>query len=87
MEFTQSAANAILTVMKKNNLDPKDFILLFERMDNGTLGFTFSKDKIHSRVFHGLRVKINSDVGMDNTVVDFGEVAGRRGIIFLEKQK
>lgn len=87
MIITESAANAILNVMKKNELDPKLFLLQFDRLKNGALGFTFSMENMHkSREFHGLKILLQPEVNMDGVTVDFGEINGRKGIIFMEKQ-
>jgi hypothetical protein len=81
MRITESAANVILGVMSNNGLDPKKFLLSFEKLSNGALGFTFIKNEVSEwREFYGLRV--NVAINMDITV-DLGEFDGKKGIIFL----
>ena len=82
MRFTESAANVILEVMSNTGLDPKKFLLNFETLSNGALGFTFSRDD-HSecRDFHGLRVSVSGNTA--DITVDLGEYNGKKGIVFL----
>lgn len=83
MQITESAANVILKVMSNNGLDSKEFLLNFETLDNGALGFTFSKDDgSESREFYGLRVSVGQSIG--DITVDVSEIDGRHGITFLE---
>lgn len=88
MKITESAVNAILEVMKKRKLDPKKIVFDFHLLDNGGIGIGFSRDR-HGQVqqYGELTVTIGSDVDMGQTVVDFGEINGRKGIIFLEKKE
>lgn len=85
MKLTDSAAAAILEVMKKRRLDPKKIKFEFHLLENGGVGIGFTPDR-HGTVqqYGDLTVVIGRGVDMGNTVVDFGEVDGRMGIIFLE---
>jgi hypothetical protein len=85
MQITESAANAILKVMSNNGLDSKKFLLNFETMENGELGFTFSRDeKSVCREFHGLRVIASEN--LDNMAVDIRDLKGIKGIVFSEQK-
>ncbi len=87
MRLTDSAAAAILEVMKKRRLDPKKIVFEFHRLDNGGVGIGFTKDRQGTAQQYGeLTVMIGNGVDMGETVVDYGEVNGRMGIIFLEGQ-
>jgi hypothetical protein len=85
MQITESAANAILEAMSNNGLDSKKYLLNFETMDNGALGFTFSRDEESvCKEFHGLRVIAGKN--LDNMAVEFRELKGRKGIVFSEQK-
>jgi len=85
MKLTDSAATAILDVMKKRKLDPKKIVFEFHLLKNGGVGIGFSRDKHGTSLQYGdLTVIIGNGVDMGNTVIDFGQVNGRMGIIFLD---
>jgi len=85
MKLTDSAATAILDVMKKRKLDPKKIVFEFHLLENGGVGIGFSRDKHGTSLQYGdLTVIIGNGVDMGNTVIDFGQVNGRMGIIFLD---
>ncbi len=87
MRLTDSAASAILEVMKKRRLDPKQVVFEFNLLDNGGVGIGFTKDRQGTAQQYGeLTVMIGNGVEMGDTVVDYGEVNGRNGIIFLENK-
>ena len=87
MIITESAANAILGIMKKTDLDPETIVLRFDHLDNGALGFTFSKENNPNiQNFHGLKVLLGNNSYMVNTIIDFGEINGKKGIIFMENK-
>ena len=81
MKITESAANVILAVMSNNGLDPKKFLLNFESLDNGAVGFAFSRGDRSEREFYGLRVNVCRNT--DDITVDLGEIDGKTGIVFL----
>ena len=84
MKLTESAANAILSVMKKRKLDPKKIVFEFHLLDNGGIGIGFTRDRQGvSQQYGELTVMIGNGVEMGETIVDFGKVNGRMGIILL----
>lgn len=84
MKLTESAANAILSVMKKRKLDPKKVVFEFHLLNNGEIGIGFTRDRQGvSQQYGELTVMIGNGVEMGDTIVDFGKVNGRMGIILL----
>ncbi len=86
MKITPAAADAILKVMAKKGLNPKKFFLeigVFE----GNLGLGFT-DERHGKVltFGNLSVVIAHNVDTTGAVVDFGEIDGRKGLLFTGEQ-
>ena len=82
MRVTDPAADAILKVMQKKNLDPSKYFLevgVFE----GNLGLAFTKNR-HGRAlrFGALTVVVASNVDTTGVVVDFREIDGRKGLLF-----
>lgn len=87
MKITDSAAQIILEIMKKKRLDPKEFVFEFHLLENGGVGIGFTKDRQGLAIKHGeLTIMIGHGVDMGDTVVDYGEIDGRMGLIFLEKK-
>lgn len=87
MRLTDSAAAALLEVMKNRKLDPKKIVFQFHLLDNGGVGIGFTRDRQGTLQQYGeLTVMVGHGVDMGETVVDFGEVNGRKGIIFLENK-
>lgn len=82
MKITDSAAQAVLEVMKKKKLDPNHVFLeigIFE----GNLGMAFTREKLgRSYNFGELTVVIRHDVDAAGVLVDFGEINGRKGLVF-----
>lgn len=87
MTITPAAVTAILDVMKRRHLDPKQVMFEFHLLANGGVGIGFSRDR-HGTVkqYGDLTVVIGAGVEMGETVVDYGEVGSRKGIIFLERK-
>lgn len=86
MRFTESATNAILNTMRSKGLDPKTTFLEIGTF-NGNLGIGFTRDKIGRLVSNGdLTIVVASNVDTTGVVVDFGEVGGRKGLIFLGEE-
>lgn len=87
MRITDSAAQAILQVMLKKGLDPKNSYLeigLFE----GNLGLGFTRDRFGKLLQFGLLgVVVSQSVDVTGVVIDFGEINGRKGLVFLEEDK
>ena len=85
MKLTESAVAAILNVMKKRRLDPNQVVFEFHLLDNGGVGIGFTRDRQGvSQQYGDLTVMVGNGVNMGNTTVDFGEIKGRMGLIFLE---
>jgi hypothetical protein len=85
MKLTDSAAEAILGVMKRRKLDPKKIVFEFRLLENGAVGIGFNQERQGQAQQYGdLTVMIGYGVDMGNTIVDFGEVKGKKGIIFLD---
>jgi hypothetical protein len=86
MKITESAAEAILQVMIKKGLNPKTTYLEIGVFD-GNLGLTFTRDR-DGRVdrIGALSVVVATNVDTTGVVVDFGEVNGRKGLIFLGEE-
>ena len=86
MQITETAAQAILEVMKSKGLNPKTAFLeigVFE----GNLGLGFTRTPIGTTVKKGeLSVVVSSQVDTNGVTIDFGEVNGKMGLIFLGEQ-
>jgi len=88
MRFTESATTAILETMRNRGLDPKEFVFDVSIRENGAVGIGFTKDRAGVASQYGdLTVMIGHNIDMEGVVVDFGEVDGRRGIIFLSEEE
>ena len=87
MKLTDSAVEAILHVTKKRKLDTKQVVFEFHLLDNGGVGIGFTRDRQGvSHQYGDLTVTVGHGVDMSGTTVDFGEVNGRMGLIFLDEQ-
>lgn len=86
MRITDSASDAIVKVMKSKGLNPKTTYLeigVFE----GNLGMGFTRHPIGKIIKQGeLSVVLSSAVDTDEIIVDYGEVNGRTGLIFLGEE-
>lgn len=88
MKFTDSAVSKILEIMKRKRLDPKKVFFALRTMDNGEVGIGFSRERDGtSQKFGELTVSVGRGISMPNLLVDFCEIDGRKGIIFLEENK
>jgi hypothetical protein len=86
MKITNAAAEAIVNVMKTKGLDPKKFCLEIGVFD-GNLGLGFTNEMKGKTIEFGeLRVVINRQVDSNGVTVDYGEVKGTKGLIFLGEQ-
>ncbi len=83
MEITESAVNSILNIMKSKGLNPKNTFFeigIFE----GNLGLGFTREKIGKIVKKGdLTIIVASTIESENIKIDFGEVNGKKGLVFL----
>jgi hypothetical protein len=83
MRITESAANAVVQVMIRKGLNPKKTFLEVGVFDGG-LGISFTNERNGNLMQVGpLSVIIASNVDTTGVVMDFGEVEGRKGLIFL----
>lgn len=89
MKFTESAVDAILGTMKRKGLSPKEFIFELSIRENGAFGIGFSKDRVGFKHQYGdLVIMVGPNLDMSGITIDFGEIDGRQGIIFLtDKQE
>lgn len=84
MQFTKSSIDALRHVMKKNNLD-KNKIVFEIKSHNGNLSIRFCPEITGEILFiEDLRIVVDGDLKNAEIVVDFGEVNGKKGIIFLQ---
>ena len=86
MKFSESAVAAILKVMTGRGLNPQTTFLeigVFE----GNLGMGFTRESL-GKIFEfgSLRVIVANNVDTTGIVVDFGEVAGKKGLVFLGEE-
>lgn len=87
MRITESAVKAILDVMNKKGLNPKKIHLEIGVFEGG-LGLGFTNEGIGQRQHFGdLSVVISHSVDTEGVVMDFGEVDGRKGLIFLGEEQ
>jgi hypothetical protein len=83
MRITQSASEAIVTVMKSKKLDPRNTFLEVGVFD-GNLGLGFTREPIGKTLKQGdLNIVISNEIDSEGIVVDFGELNGKKGLIFL----
>lgn len=83
MRITESASNAILNTMASKGLDPNKTYLEIGIFD-GNLGISFTRDKMGRELKIGdLTVIVSGMVDSNGIIVDFGEVDGKKGLIFL----
>ena len=87
MILTELAAKNILHTMKKNGLNPREVVFEFILLGNGGIGVGFNRDRQGTAENYGeLTVMIGNGVEVNNMVVDFQEINGRKGLIFLERK-
>lgn len=83
MRITESASNAIINAMKSKGLDLKTTYLeigIFE----GNLGMGFTRNPIGTTIKNGeLSIVVSSKLDTEGVVIDFGEVNGKLGLVFL----
>jgi hypothetical protein len=83
MRLTDSAVEAILQVMIKKDLDPSKTFLEIGVFD-GAMGLGFTNETFGKRKNFGkLGVIISHKIDTTGVVIDFGEIKGRKGLIFL----
>ena len=83
MKLTDSARNAIVNVMLKQELDPQVWYLEFRVLENGAIGLGFTQGALQQDLeFGDLRLTIQDRIDTDGVVVDYGEFEGRPGLFF-----
>jgi hypothetical protein len=88
MRVTESAANAIVHVMSSKKLPPEEWSLEICTLENGALGMGFTQEKKgHVVEFGDLSVVVADNVNSEGVVVDFGEVEGKQGLVFLSEEE
>ena len=86
MKMTESAALAILDIMKQHDLDPKNTSLRLEENKKGAFSIFFSKDLTGSEInIHGLKVLVSRTINKENLIIDFCESPNKqKGLLFRE---
>ena len=88
MRVTENATEAIIGVMDSKGLPHKEWALEICTLDNGTLGMGFTKERQgHAIEFGELTVMIADNVDSEGVVVDFGEVEGKQGLVFISEEE
>lgn len=88
MKVTNSAIEIILDIMQKRGLDPSKTFLEVRLLENGALGFGFTRDRLGKLIkFGDLSVIEAFGTETSDTVIDFGEVNGKKGLIFLSEEE
>lgn len=83
MKITDAAVKAILDVMASNGMDTKTTFLEIG-VFKGAIGLGFTRDRIGVMDKYGdLNVMIDPSIDTTGVVIDFGEIEGKRGLIFL----
>ena len=83
MKISDSARDAILNVMKSQQLDPH--VWYFELLlSKGAIGIGFTKQLANAEVhqFGELRLAIDQNLDTTGILLDFAEVDGKKGLIF-----
>lgn len=83
MKITESASQIIIDVMKKKGLNPKTVFLEIGDF-NGDLGLGFTREPFGKVMKQGeLNFVLSGKANLDGMTVDYGEINGKRGLIFL----
>ena len=86
MRITEAAAEAILEVMMRKGLNPKSCFLEIGVFQED-LGIGFTNERYGRFLQFGqLGVVISQDIDTTGIVIDFGEIEGRKGLIFLGEE-
>lgn len=88
MKITDTAVEAILDVMDRKQLDPNRIFFEMKILPNGAVGIGFSQEcGGEIQQFGRLSAIIDKQIDADGVVIDFGEVNGKKGIIFLKEEE
>ena len=83
MKITESASQIITDIMRKKGLNPKTTYLEIGDF-NGDLGLGFTREPFGKIMKQGeLNFVISGKKDLEGMTVDYGEINGKRGLIFL----
>jgi hypothetical protein len=86
MKITDSASVAIANVMKSKGLNIEKTFLEIGIFD-GNLGMGFTREPMGKTIKCGeLNVVIDGNVDTSGVVIDYGEINGKKGLIFLGEE-
>lgn len=84
MNLTEAARDAIIGVMKKKDLDTKEWFLEFRIVNNGAIGLGFTKTPLRQVLEFGeLNLTVDEVIDTEGMMVDYGENDGRKGLFFI----
>lgn len=84
MNLTEAARDAIIDVMKKKDLDTKEWFLEFRIIDNGAIGLGFTRTPMRKVLEFGeLHLTVDGVIDTEGVVVDYGNNDGRKGLFFM----
>jgi len=85
MKITDPARDAILEVMRNQELDPEQWYLEFAIMENGAIGIGFvQQPQEQILAFGDLRLSMSPEIDSGGFLIDYHESDGRRGLLFGE---
>jgi hypothetical protein len=84
LEIEQVATDIILETMRKAELDPSTYAVMFHVNKDNRLSFCFTDDIFYAKSYNGLLIV--DQTGEMSVVVESGNHNGRPGIIIKEKQ-
>ena len=88
MRVTENATEAIIGVMISKGLPIDTWALEICVLDNGALGMGFTRERQGLAIKFGeLTVMIAKNVDSEDVVIDFGEVEGKQGLVFLSEEE
>lgn len=83
MKLTDPARDAILDIMRRQELDPQQWYLEFRELENGAIGLGFTQQALQQVLTFGeLRLTIDEVIDSGGVLVDYGEFEGKNGIFF-----
>jgi hypothetical protein len=88
MHVTEQAVEAIVNIMKRQELDPKNVYFEIKLLPNGAvgIGFTYNREGIF-REFGELKTLVSTDIDMNGVIIDCGQTGDREGILFLKEEQ
>lgn len=84
MKVSDSARDALLNVMRSQNMDPKIWYFELQLLSSGAIGIGFIKDLAQHRIetFDNLSLAIDLELDTKGFAMDFTEHNGRKGLVF-----